>query len=107
MIFDKKCKFHYLFRGFRKHKYNVIMTESFTNFSKEEFSNFHIFIIVLYDFRDVFDLLLIYTRSTIILAAENPRILKKAKLNGIFHVIDLKDNNITIQLHECIHKFLD
>lgn len=108
VVVDKKGKFPFLFQGFRKNKYTILRTETIEEFSSNELVSFNLFFVVLYEFRDVFELLLLNTSSSpIIIASENCKILKKVKTIGCFPVVDLSGKvNITNSFHDCIKQIL-
>lgn len=104
---DKNDKYSFLFKGFRKNKFVVSHFDSIIKFSDEELLNANLFFMVLYETRDIFELLKIYNGSTpIIIASDNLRILKKMKNLGCFSLFDLsKKGNLNIGLHECLKQF--
>lgn len=107
VVVDKKGKFSFLFQGFRKHKYAILTTETLGRFSSDELTNFNMFFVVLYEFKDVFELLLLNNASSsIIVASENTRILKKIRTIDRYPVVELTGKvNITNNFYDCINDF--
>lgn len=111
VVVDKKGKFPFLFQGLRKHKYTVLTTENVDEISSIEVSNFNLFFVVLYEFRDVFELLIlnrIYkTNIPIILASENSKIIKKINKIACYPIVDLSGKvNINISFHDVLKEYL-
>ena len=112
VVVDKKMKFSFLFKGLRKHKYSVLEAETVDEITLNEITNFNLFFVVLYEFRDVFDLLLLNnncsSNTSIIIASENTKILKKAKKIACYPIVDLSGKiNINNNFHDCIQQFLE
>jgi hypothetical protein len=107
-VVDKYDKYSYLFKGFRKNKFVINSLISISKLSDVELSESNLFFIVLYEPKDIFELLKIYKGATpIIIASENVKILKKIKNVGCFIILDLsKKGNLSIGLHECIEQVL-
>ena len=106
MVVDKNDKYSFLFKGFRKNKFEINHFGTVLKFSDTELSNIDLFFMVLYETRDVFELLKIYKGTTpIVIASDNLRILKKMKNLGCFSLFDLsKKGNLHIGLSECIQQ---
>lgn len=104
LVVDKKSNYSSLFQGFRKNKFTIENLDSVLKMANDELVTFNLFFVVLYETRDVFELLKIYNGSTpIIVASENSRILKKMKNLSCLPLLDLSlKGNTTIKLHECI-----
>lgn len=107
-VVDKKGKYSFLFRGFRKNKFVISELETVMFVSSEEMTKYNIFFIVLYEFRDVFELLKFRNIGiSAIIASENLRILKKLQKIDCYQVVDLnKKNNIHFSLHDCINEII-
>ena len=109
VVVDKKNQFPFLFQGFRKHKYAVTRLATINELTSNELSNFNLVFVVMYEFKDVFELLVLNsTNSSIIVGSSNTRILKNLKSVNSFQVINLSGNlfNINSNFHDCINKFL-
>lgn len=105
VVVDKKEKFSYIFRGFRKHKYVISNTltvydENFINVLQR----FDLFFVVIYEFKDVLELFPLNNNNlSMIVASENPKILKKVRKLECFKVIDLTNKfNIASSLLDCV-----
>lgn len=110
LLIDKKKKCSSLFKGLRKHKYSIFEAETIDEIILKESTNFNLIFVVLYDFRDVFDLLLLNSKnssSSIVIASENSNILKKAKKTACYPIVDLSGKkNINNSFYDCIKQFL-
>lgn len=107
-VVDKKGKYSFLFQGFRKNKFSVSGLETVMSVTSEEMANYNIFFMVLYEFRDVFELLKM-RQSDIpaIIASENVKIIKKLQKLNCYPVVDLsKRNSIHTSLHDCMNEFI-
>lgn len=107
LVVDKKKKYSSLFQGFRKHKFSIDKLDSLLQLSEMELTNFNLFFIVVYETRDIFELLKIYKGSVpVIIASDNLKILKK--LNGLvcMPVLDLSKNDNMIGLNQCMKEVL-
>jgi hypothetical protein len=104
LVVDKNGRYVSLFKGLRKNKFIVDSIPSLSTLSAEELLDFNLFFIVLYNARDVFDLLKVYKEKTpIVVASSNLKILKKMRDLGCFSVVDFsKKGNLSIELLDCI-----
>ena len=104
LVIDKYDKYSYLFSGFRKNKFVHNKLISLFKLSEADLFDISLFFIVLYEPRDVFELLKVCKSTTpVIIASENVKILKKLKDLEGFIVLDLsKKGNLYIEFHECL-----
>ena len=80
-IVDKKGKYSFLFQGFRKNKFSISGLETVMTVTSEEMVNYNIFFMVLYEYRDVFELLKFRDGGIpAIIASENVKIIKKLQI---------------------------
>lgn len=110
MVIDKKGNFSFLFKGFRKHKYTVTRIEKVNSLNSNELSSFDLLFVILYDFKDVFDLLLLKSiHSSIIVGSENSKILKKLKSAEFNPVVDLSGSlgNVNTNFLNCVNEFFN
>ncbi len=97
LIVDKKGKYSFIFRGFRKHKYDISQTETLLLLDNKDLNNYNLFFIVLYEVRDIFEVLKNHNANTpIILASENSKIIKKIEQLKCFSIVDLSQRANTI-----------
>lgn len=108
VIVDKKGKYSILFQGFRKNKFTVSTLQTAVNLSSEEIAEYHLFFVVLYEFKDVFELLQLNNSGIpIITASENVKILKKIQAVDSYQCMDLSRNiNVLPSLHDCMTQIL-
>jgi hypothetical protein len=108
LVIDKKDKYSGLFKGFRKHKFTITQKLTLLSPSDIEVVDFNIFFIVIYEFKDLVNLLKIHNNGELlILATENLRILKKLKEINKFQTVNLSGEvNITNNFHECFNSIL-
>ena len=106
LVVDKFDKYSYLFSGFRKNKFVHNKLVSLLRLSDAELCDISLLFMVLYEPRDVFELLKVCKSDTpLIIASENVKILKKLKDLECFIVLDLSNKgNLYIGFHECISK---
>lgn len=106
LIIDKNDKYPFLFKGFRKNKFFIDHFKSFSKLSDRELSDFNLFFMVMYETKDVFELLKVYKGTIpVVVASDNLRILKKMKNLGCFPLLDLsKKENVNIGLYNCIEQ---
>ena len=107
-VVDKSGKYFFLFRGFRKNKFAISGLETVMSITSEEMANYNIFFMVLYEFKDVFELLK-FRDSGIpaIIASENVKIIKKIQKLNCYPVVDLsKRNSIHNSLYDCMNEFI-
>lgn len=106
LVVDKYDKYSFLFNGFRKNKFVHNKLVSLMRLSDDELSDISLLFIVIYELRDVFELLKVCKGTvSVIVATENVKILKKLKDLECFMVLDLSNKgNLYIGFHECISK---
>lgn len=109
LLIDKKEKYSFLFNGFRKNKFYINQLKSISNLTETDLRYVNLFFVVLYDYRDVFELLKLKKFDTpIIIGSENSSILKKINEIDCFSVIDMSGGiNLTMKLHSCIGQFFE
>lgn len=108
VVVDKKSNFPFLFHGIRKNKYTVTRIATVKELLSNELTSFNLFFVVLYEFKDVFELLLLNsTSSSIIVGSQNAIILKKLKSAGCYPVVDLSGNvfNVNTSFYDCVKEF--
>jgi hypothetical protein len=64
LVIDKYNKYSYLFKGYRKNKFVLKNNVSFSKFSDKELPDFNLFFIVLYEPKDIFELLRVSFKKT-------------------------------------------
>jgi hypothetical protein len=98
LVVDKKGKYPFLFRGFRKHKYVISQIDTLLLLDDDDLNNYNLFFIVLYEVRDIFEVLKNHNANTpIILASENSKIIKKIEQLKCFSIVNLSQRaNTTI-----------
>jgi hypothetical protein len=90
LIVDKKAKYDFLFHGFRKNKFSISVCNSVLKHTEKEVLNTQIFFVVLYDTRDVIQLIKLFdVAQTVIVASESKRILKSMQNISRFPLVDL------------------
>jgi hypothetical protein len=107
-VVDKKGKYSFLFQGFRKNKFSISELETVMSVTSEEMVNYNLFFMVLYEYRDVFELLKFRDGGIpAIIASENVKIIKKLQKLNCYPVVDLsKRNSIHTSLHDCMNEFI-
>jgi hypothetical protein len=108
LLVDKKNRFSYLFNGFRKNKFTFFFSDSVFKHSDQELYDVNVFFFVLYDNKDIIQLIKLFKFSPkIIVASDNYRLLKLLiKLNS-FPIVDLTGNeNIGISLNNSFNQIL-
>lgn len=108
LLIDKKNKFSYLFNGFRKNKFAIFFSDSLFKQSDNELCDVDVFFFVLYENKDIIQLIKLFkTCPKIIVASDNYRLLKLlSKLNS-FPIVNLTgDENITISLRNSLNQVL-
>lgn len=107
-VVDKKGKYSFLFQGFRKNKFAISGLETVMSVTSEEMANYNIFFMVLYEYRDVFELLKFRDGEIpAIIASENVKIIKKLQKLNCYPVVDLsKRNSIHSSLHDCMNELI-
>ena len=107
-VVDKKGKYSFLFQGFRKNKFAISGFETVMSVTFEEMVNYNIFFMVLYDYRDVFELLQLKDSGIpAIIASENVKIIKKLQKIDCYQVVDLsKRYSIHSSLHDCMNEII-
>jgi hypothetical protein len=107
-VVDKKGKYSFLFQGFRKNKFSISGLETVMSVTSEEMVNYNLFFMVLYEYRDVFELLKFRDGGIpAIIASENVKIIKKLQKLNCYPVVDLsKRNSIHNSLYDCMNEFI-
>lgn len=108
LVIDKKKEYPNLFKGFRKHKYTISQIESLSILETEELNNYNLFCIVIYDLRDVFEVLVSHkSNKPVIIASNNNKLIKKIQKLKCYSIIDLTAKfNTTIQLYDAMTQCL-
>ncbi len=108
LIVDKKAKYDFLFHGFRKNKFSISVCNSVLKHTEEEVLNTQIFFVVLYDTRDVIQLVKLFdVAQTVIVGSESQRILKSMQNISRFPLVDLSSKLMfSKDLQESIVKIL-
>jgi hypothetical protein len=108
LVVDKKLKYEYLFSGFRKNKFSISVCDSVLKHSDESILDPTIFFVVIYESRDVIQLIKLFDVSkTVIIASESKKILNSFKKISRFPVIDLSSKvSFSIGLHDSITEIL-
>lgn len=106
VIVDKKGRYLFLFQGFRKNKFDFSRLETVIEIPSEEIVSYNLFFVVLYEFRDVFELLKLNDIGIpIIVGTENSKIIKKLGMVNYYHCVDLsKKHTIISNLHNYINE---
>lgn len=109
LVVDKKGKYPYLFSGFRKHRYVVSQIESLLTLDDEELTKYNLFCVILYEIKDLLEVLKNYkANKPIIIASDNSKMVKKIEKLKCFSIVDLTQRvNTTIQLHEALTQSLN
>lgn len=103
LVVGKNDKYQLLFEGLRKNKFAINFSRSFSSFSESELTYFNMFFIVIYEPRDVFELLRVYKENTpIVVASNNLNILKKMKNFSSLTLIDLSKNSTMIGVWDAL-----
>lgn len=105
-VLDKNDKYSFLFKGFRKNKFEIQHFNTLSKCSANELADFDLFFMVLYETVDVFELLKIFKGNTpIIIASNNIRIINKMKNSGCYYLVDLSHKkNLNIEFLECMQQ---
>jgi hypothetical protein len=108
LIVDKKAKYDFLFHGFRKNKFSFSVCNSVLKHTEDEVLNTQIFFVVLYDTRDVIQLVKLFeVAQTVIVASESKSILKSMQRISRFPLVDLSSKlKYSTDLQESIVKIL-
>lgn len=106
LLVDKKEKYSFLFNGLRKHKFSFNQLKTTSSQTNTDVVFVDLFFVVLYDYKDVFELLKLKNFNTpIIVGSENVNILKKIKNLNCFSIIDLSvKGNLNIGFHDCMRQ---
>lgn len=106
LLIDKKEKYSFLFKGLRKNKFSLNPLKTMSNLLESDLVEINLFFIVLYDNRDVFELLRLKNSDTpIIVGSENVTILKKIKKTNCFSIIDLSSQgNLNSGMYDCMRQ---
>lgn len=105
-VVDKKGKYSFLFQGFRKNKFAISGLETVVSMASEVISQYNLFFVVVYEYKDVFELLKLKDSGIpIIVASENFKIIKKLQIIDFHHCIGLSEKiNILSSLHDCMNE---
>lgn len=109
VMIDKKEKFSNIFKGFRKHKFSINYFKNTSEITDKDFEFVNMFFVVLYDYKDLFELLKINTYNyPIIVGSDNINILNKIKKIDKVTVVDMSEEiNLRIGLHNCIQQVIN
>lgn len=109
LVIDKKEKYSFLFKGFRKHKFVISEIVTLLTLDEKELNNYNLFFIVIYELIDLLEVLKNHkVNKPIIIASENTKIINKIDKLKCFSIVDLSSKfNPQIQLHEAIFQNLN
>jgi hypothetical protein len=109
LIVDKKSKYPYLFNGLRKKKFSISICNSVLNYKKEDLNNnFNMFFVVLYESRDLIQLVKLFDVSkSIIVASQSRVILNSFEKMALLPLVDLSKDKFTLDLQTIINEFYD
>lgn len=109
VVVDKKKKFSFLFQGFRKNKFSIKHAVSIIKCTESELREFSIFFIVVYEPRDIIQLVKLAPISkSIIIGICNKRLLSSFESIKQYPVVDLSGKvSFLINFHNCIGQFLE
>ena len=107
-VVDKKDYYGIYFKGFRKNKFTINSVSSVLKNSENELNEIGLFFVVLYDPKDMIQLVKLSTISkSIVLASANKRLLGSLKNISEFPIVDLSSKlNIMSNLHLALTRFL-
>jgi hypothetical protein len=108
LVVDKKNNFSIYFKGFRKNKFTINSVSSVLKHSENELNEIGLFFVVLYEPKDMIQLVKLSTTSkSIVLATSNKRLLASLKNISEFQIVDLSSkSNIMSNLHLALTRFL-
>ena len=109
VVVDKKSKFSFLFQGFRKNKFSIEYFISILKYTEVELRESSIFFIVIYEPRDIIQLVkLAPVSKSIIIGTVNKRLFSSFQSIKQYSVVDLSGKvNILNNFHNCIQQFLE
>lgn len=107
LLVDKKEKYSFLFDGLRKNKFSLNhLKTTFVSKDDENITGINLFFVVLYDYRDILELLKLKNSNCpcpIVVGSENLNILKKIKKIDSFFVVDMSGkSNLNMEFYNCI-----
>ncbi|WGK94748.1 MULTISPECIES: hypothetical protein [Flavobacterium] len=108
LLIDKKNKFSFLFQGFRKNKFSIETVNSILKCAETELIRPSVFFVVIYEPRDVIQLVKLAPISkSIIIGTVNKRLFSSFQLIQEYPVVDLSGKgNIINSFHNCLEQFL-
>ena len=89
LVVDKKSIYIEKFRGLRKNKFQVHSVANLLKQSTIELDEVDTFFLVLYNYRDVIQLINLTNHSNIIIGSDNSSILKSMSIINKYKVVDL------------------
>lgn len=107
-VVDKKDYYGVYFKGFRKNKFTINLVGSVLKHSENELKEIGVFFVVLYEPKDVIQLVKLSSVSkSIIIASPNKRLFISLKNISEFQIVDLSSkSNIMSNLHLALTRFL-
>ena len=108
LLIDKKDKFSFLFKGFRKNKFSIESVISILKCTETELMKSSIFFVVVYEPRDIIQLVKLAPISkSIIIGTVTKRLFTSFQLIKEYPVVDLSGKvNIINNFHNCMNNFL-
>lgn len=108
VLVDKKGVYSFLFEGLRKNKYSFSNYKTILKNTQKELINYNVFFVVLYDMKDVFELLKLNVGVIkIIVVSDNISIIKKLRSLGCIQFIDLTGRDKGhVDFRSCLRKIL-
>lgn len=108
LVVDKKDNYGVYFKGFRKNKFAISSVGSVLKHTENELKEMGSFFVVLYEPKDMIQLVKLSTISkSIVLASANKRLLGSLKNISEFPIVDLSPKlNIMSNLHLALTRFL-
>lgn len=107
VMIDRKEKFSTIFTGLRKHKFSINYFKNTSGITDTHFEIVNMFFVVLYEYKDVFELLKLNNcNCPIIIGSDNLNILKKIRKIDKVSVVDMSEElNLKMGLYSCIQQF--
>ena len=105
LLVDKNQSYNNLFKGFRKSYLTKSQVDSIKGMVDFEILKFNVVCIVVYEYRDLIEVLKLYSISpSIIVASSNNKIIKKLNGYNYCYVINLTKINYISDLRDCLDK---
>lgn len=108
LLVDKKHKFSFIFNGLRKNKFSVNFSDSVLKNTESELLNVNVFFIVIYEKKDIIQLIKLFKiYPSIIIASENSKLLRRLNQLNTFPVVNLIDKcKIMSSFHSSLNQVL-